>query len=1203
MNHSESSDSASCETLQLTDDRNWEVRANNVSYHTQIKERAFLCFKKRKYADNKIKTSKYNIITFLPRNLFEQFQRIANFYFLLICILQTIPAISTLPWFTTLIPLTFVLAVTAVKDIIDDIARHKSDREINNRPCDVLVGWSFKLTKWKEIQVGNLVCLKKNDFVPADLFLLSTSEPNSLCYVETTEIDGETNLKYRQALSVTHSKLNTLDQLAEFDGRIVCEKPNCSLHSFTGTLYWQNKEYSLDNERILLRGCRIRNTEKCYGVVIFAGVDTKIMKNSGRYTLKKTRVELLMNRVVLLVLLILGGICFLLAVGSAVWEVKVGKKAPYLDTKLKNYSPGYQGFLAFWGYVIIMSSILPMSLYVTFELLHVAQSFFINWDLKMYCEERDTPAKARTTTLNEELGQIKYIFSDKTGTLTQNIMAFKKCCIGGQIYGNQYDDGERANVVDLSWNAFADGKLKFYDGSLLERIRSGNEPGVHEFFKLLALCHTVMVEEKQGQLTYQATSPDEEALVTAARNFGFVFLSRTQDTITISELGVKRMYTVLAILDFSSSRKRMSVILKDSEGKITLYSKGADVVIYQRLHLNCSHKESTQKALDFFATETLRTLCLASKDVEENYFSNWSQRHQKASVALQNRGRLLEALYEEIETDLVLIGATAIEDKLQVRVPETIQNLKAADIKIWVLTGDKKETAINIGYSCKLLSEQMELFEDSEIDVALERLQKKNCPYRDVNAVGISEAMRNSEEPDFLACNNKALIITGSYLDKFAKHSKRRKKKHRAWWKLRSVINPEVRTGVRREVEEREQAFVELACQCQAVICCRVTPKQKALVVQLVKKYKRTVTLAIGDGANDVNMLKTAHIGVGISGQEGMQAVLSSDYSLAQFCYLERLLLVHGRWAYLRICKFLRYFLYKTFAFSFVQVWFGFYNGFSAQSVYEQWCISFYKVAYSWLPVLVLGVLDKDISDTQSIRSPKCYKIGQQNKLFNYKTFSFALLHGLLSSLVLFFIPYGALLENVGQGGIPLSDYQLLAMTVGTAVVLTVNIEVMLEFSYWTVPAVLSILISVCLYFGITLLTQSPSLTQKKPDMFQFSGAALNAFKQPLFWLTILLAIAINIIPSIATRVLLQVFGSKDAGSATYEKEQMADDKVTDFQRHSSSRRSAYAFSQNKGYGALITSGTSLRKKQENLEASCVQPVPNREDEALEERF
>ncbi|GCC25274.1 hypothetical protein chiPu_0003683 [Chiloscyllium punctatum] len=1101
MTTSECSNSNNFETFQLRKDQTWEVRANNRRYHTQVKEPFFLCFKTRKYAGNEIKTSKYNVVTFLPRNLFEQFQRVANFYYLLIVILQAVPAITTLPWYTTMIPLTFVLGITAVKDLIDDIARHKSDKEINNRPCDVLVGKSFTIAKWKELQVGDVVCLKKDDFVPADLFLLSSSEPNSLCYVETAEIDGETNLKYRQALSVTHDEVNTVVQLARFDGRIICEKPNCDLHSFTGTLFWKGQEFSLDNEQILLRGCRIRNTEKCYGVVLFAGVDTKIMKNSGRYILKKTRIERLMNRVVFLVLLILAGLSFCLAAGGAAWDEKFGKKAPYLDVESENFSPGYRGFLSFWGYVIILNSILPMSLYVTFELLHVVQSFFINWDIKMYCDERDSPAKARTTTLNEELGQIKYIFSDKTGTLTQNIMTFKKCSIGGRIYGNQFDDVKNAKVVDFSWNTFADEKLKFYDCSLLELIRSGDDPGVHEFFKLLAVCHTVMVEAKDGQLTYQAASPDEEALVTAARNFGYVFLSRTQDTITISELGVQRTYTVLAMLDFNSFRKRMSVILEDSEGKIKLYSKGADAVIYERLCPNCPHKESTQMALDYFAAETLRTLCLAYKEVEESYFKDWNQRHHKASVILQNRGRLLDELYEEIERDLV---------------------------------------------------------------------------------------------------------------NKFTRRLKQSKRKKTSCWKLRTVIHPKSREEVDCEEEAHERAFVELACLCKSVICCRVTPKQKAMVVQLVKKYKNAITLAIGDGANDVNMLKTAHIGVGISGQEGMQAVLSSDYSLAQFRYLERLLLVHGRWSYLRICKFLRYFLYKTFTFSFVQIWFAFFCGFSGLSVFEKWCISFYKVAYSWLPVLLLGALDQDVSDKLITKCPKLYKIGQCNELFNYRIFLITLFHGLLSSVVIFFIPYGAFLDTTGKDGVAVSDYQSLSTTIGTAVVISVNIEVMLEISYWTVPTVLSIIISLALYFCITFLTQSTFLTQLAPDMFQFHGAALNIFKQPYVWLTILLTIAVNFIPSITIRLIWRVFHSKTAGRATYENlnktQQTSNNKATHFRRGSTQRRSAYAFSQDKGYADLITSGASIRKKRPASGTNTItnafsQSMPEGETDVVQERF
>ncbi|XP_078054498.1 phospholipid-transporting ATPase IC-like isoform X2 [Mustelus asterias] len=1110
-----------------------------------------------------------------------------------------------------MIPLTFVLGITAVKDIIDDIARHRSDKEINNRPCDILVGESLTVAKWKELQVGDVVCLKKNDFVPADLFLLSSSEPNSLCYVETAEIDGETNLKYRQALSDTHSEVNTMDQLAQFNGRIICEKPNCDLHSFTGTLFWKNQEFSLDNEQILLRGCRIRNTEKCYGVVLFAGVDTKIMKNSGRYILKKTRIEHLMNRVVLLVLLILAGLSFCLAVGSAVWGVKFGNKVPYLNiTSEGGFSPGYQGFVSFWGYVIILNSILPMSLYVTFELLHVVQSFFINWDIKMYCAERDCPAKARTTTLNEELGQIKYIFSDKTGTLTQNIMTFKKCSIGGRVYGNQFDDVNKATVVDFSWNTFADGKLTFHDSSLPDLIRSGGDSGVHEFFKLLAVCHTVMAEDKNGQLAYQAASPDEEALVTAARNFGYVFLSRTQDTITISELGVQRTYTMLAILDFNSCRKRMSVILEDSEGKIKLYCKGADAVIYERLCPSCLHKECTQTALDYFAAETLRTLCLAYKEVDESYFKDWNQRHHKASVVLQNRGTLLEELYEEIETDLVLIGATAIEDKLQDGVPETIQNLKEADIKIWVLTGDKKETAINIGYSCKLLSDRMVLFEGHDVSKTLEKLQMNNYTNKDNNIATISGAISSSEQPDMLSCSNKALIITGSFLNKFIRRLKRSKRKKPHCWKLRTAICPQSREEVDCEEEAHERAFVELACQCKAVICCRVTPKQKAMVVQLVKKYKSAITLAIGDGANDVNMLKTAHIGVGISGQEGMQAVLSSDYSLAQFRYLERLLLVHGRWSYLRICKFLRYFLYKTFAFSFVQIWFSFFNGFSGLSVFEKWCISFYKVAYSWLPILFLGALDQDVGDNLSMKHPKLYKIGQRNELFNYRIFLITLFHGLLSSIVLFFIPYGAFLESGGRDGTAVSDYQSLSTTIGTAVVFSVNLEVMLEISYWTVPSVLSIIISLGLYFCFTFLTQSNSLSQLKPDMFQFQGAALNIFKQPYVWLIILLTVAVNFIPSITIRLIWGVFNSKGGGRATYENrnkgEKISSNKANHFHRDSSQRRSAYAFSQDKGYADLITSGASIRRQKLASEANTnnnAQSMPEGEKDVMQERF
>ncbi|MED6240629.1 Phospholipid-transporting ATPase ID, partial [Ataeniobius toweri] len=266
----------------------------------------------------------------------------------------------------------------------------------------------------------------------------------------------------------------------------------------------------------------------------------------------------------------------------------------------------------------------------------------------------------------------------------------------------------KAQRVDFSWNQLADPKFIFHDYSLLETVKEGN-PEAQAFFRLLALCHTVMAEEKkEGELNYQAQSPDEGALVTAARNFGFVFWSRTPETITVIEMGKKVSYQLLAVLDFNNVRKRMSVIVRNPEGKMTLYCKGADTIIYERLHPSCNKlKEVTMGHLNEYAGDGLRTLALAYKDLEESYMERWMERHHEASTAMEGREEGLNQLYEDIEKDMMLLGATAVEDKLQDGVPQTIEQLAKADMKIWVLTGDKQETAENIGYSCNMLRDEM----------------------------------------------------------------------------------------------------------------------------------------------------------------------------------------------------------------------------------------------------------------------------------------------------------------------------------------------------------------------------------------------------------------------------------------------------------------------------------------------------------------
>uniref|UniRef100_A0A6Q2X9X6 Phospholipid-transporting ATPase n=1 Tax=Esox lucius TaxID=8010 RepID=A0A6Q2X9X6_ESOLU len=1108
----------------------WSVKANDRRFCKlpEFQKKYFLCLKKSKYSGNAIKTYKYNALTFLPLNLFEQFKRAANLYFLALLILQIIPQITTLPWYTTLVPLVLVLGITAIKDLVDDLARHRMDNEINNRKCE------------------------------ADILLLSSSNPNSLCYVETAELDGETNLKFKMGLKETDERLQEESQLAQFDAMIVCEEPNNRLDKFTGTMHWRRDRFPLNLDNMILRGCRVRNTDVCHGLVIFAGADTKIMRNGGKTRFKRTKIDELMNYMVYTIFVMLVLLCAGLAIGNSFWYAEIGSKAWYLYDGL-NQSASYRGFLSFWGYIIVLNTMVPISLYVSVEVIRLGQSKFINWDLQMYYREKDTPAKARTTTLNEQLGQIEYIFSDKTGTLTQNIMAFKKCTIAGQTFGEKRWFCYIWIVLDFSWNKYADRKFEYQDHSLVACIRSGKNKEALEFFKLLSLCHTVMVEQNENGET-NAASPDEGALVTAARNFGFVFLSRTQDTITVSELDQKNTYEMLALLDFNSDRKRMSIILRFPDGRIRLYCKGADTVIYERLSPNSRYKEVTQTALDIFANETLRTLCLCYKDISKEEYDSWAAKHKAASVSTGNREAALDQVYEQIENNLMMIGATAIEDKLQDGVPETIAKLAKADIKIWVLTGDKKETAENIGFSCHLLDDDMQIHYGEDVKYVTFLFPLKTT--------GICPSVSPQNE-----------IL-------YEKKKKRRRLRLKRLGRRPASSVPQDATQPIDdwEKEMRQVDFVNMACECEAVICCRVTPKQKANVVSLVKKYKDAVTLSIGDGANDVNMIKTADIGVGISGQEGMQAVMSSDYAFAQFRYLERLLLVHGRWSYIRMCKFLRYFFFKNFAFTLVHFWYSFFSGFSAQIAYEDWFITLYNVMYTSLPVLLVGLLDQDVNDKLSQKFPKLYLPGQQGALFNYKNFFISLFHGIFTSLVIFFIPYGAFLQTMGQDGEAPSDYQSLAVVMASSLILTVNLQISLETSYWTFVNCFAVLCSIAIFFGIMFDIHSAGIHVIFPSTFTFTGVASNTLRQPYLWLTIILTVGISLLPVICIEFLSKTIwpsvGDKvQRHRKKYEMEEEEKKKPAPFQRGRASRRSAYAFSHSRGYADLIASGRSIRRR------------------------
>uniref|UniRef100_A0AAR2KUJ3 Phospholipid-transporting ATPase n=1 Tax=Pygocentrus nattereri TaxID=42514 RepID=A0AAR2KUJ3_PYGNA len=875
-----------------------------------------------KFCDNHVSTTKYSILTFLPRFLYEQIRRAANAFFLFIALMQQIPDVSPTGRYTTLVPLIFILTVAGIKEIIEDYKRHKADNTVNKKKTTVLRNGAWQTIIWKQVAVGDIVKVTNGQHLPADMVIVSSSEPQAMCYTETSNLDGETNLKIRQGLSLT-AAVQSVEELMALSGRLECEGPNRHLYDFTGTLRLDNHNpVPLGPDQVLLRGAQIRNTQWVVGIVVYTGHDSKLMQNSTKAPLKRSNVERVTNVQILVLFGILLVMALVSSIGAAIWNNQHTDEACWYLFRAGDIS------LNFWynllTFIILYNNLIPISLLVTLEVVKFTQALFINWDVEMYYSETDTPAMARTSNLNEELGQVKYLFSDKTGTLTCNVMHFKKCTIAGITYGH---------FPDLDY---------------------------------------------ENQIIYQASSPDEGALVKGAKSLGFVFTARTPHSVIIEARGKEMTYELLNVLEFSSNRKRMSVVVRTPTGKLRLYCKGADNVIFERLNEASQYKDLTVAHLEQFATEGLRTLCFAYVDLEESVYQEWLKKYNSVSTVLKDRAQKLEECYELIEKDLLLLGATAIEDRLQSGVPETISTLMRADIKIWVLTGDKQETAINIGYSCRLVTHGMSLIivnEDS------------------LDATRATLIAHCSSLGDSLGKENElALIIDGQT--------------------LKYALSFEVR-----------QAFLDLALSCKAVICCRVSPLQKSEIVDMVKKHVKAITLAIGDGANDVGMIQTAHVGVGISGNEGMQATNSSDYSIAQFSYLEKLLLVHGAWSYNRVTKCILYCFYKNVVLYIIELWFAFVNGFSGQILFERWCIGLYNVIFTALPPFTLGIFDRPCSQQNMLRFPQLYRITQNAEGFNTKVFWGHCINALIHSIILFWFPLKVLEHDTPFGNGNSVDY------------------------------------------------------------------------------------------------------------------------------------------------------------------------------------
>ena len=1117
----------------------------NLSHHTS--SRYVLINKKQPevHCKNKISSSKCTVLNFLPKFLLAEFSKYSNLFFLFMVSIQQIENVSPTGRYATLVPLTSILIMSAFKEIVEEIKRRRSDKSTNLRQVLVLKNGTWVETVWQDVVVGDFVKVLEGEQFPADLLVISSSEPQSICYIETVNLDGETNMKIRQGLPLT-SSVQSEDQLSACTGIIEYEKPNNNLYSFIGNI-WFSKEKLKDlssthggprnslfdlrfkkkdvyekeitdfknnkieskpmgPESMLLRGASLKNTEWVIGVVIYTGKETKMRMGFQTSSFKRTFVVKQTNTYIAIILVIMLAFAVACTIAESIWLGFNSGIRTYIQLSDFNIT---EFFLRILTFIVIFESFIPISLHITLEFVKFCQAYFINWDKDMYHERSATFATAKTSNLNEELGQINFVFTDKTGTLTQNIMRFKRCTIAGKIYGRTNkdtgdfsDDGilddiasidsskkdgrsPKLNQVLSTTNKSTTGKDDVSSGkgkiatfsdvdSIVssktfsskrsskdsERLQGStdskllnNQETISEFVKLLAVCHTVVpqVNAVTKEIHYMATSPDEEALVKGASLLKHTFLRRTPTSVVVDVMGTREEYQILNVLEFSSKRKRMSVIVKGPDGKLKLYCKGADNVIYERLSLKSKYTVETLEHLHTFASFGFRTLCLATTYLDQDFYHKWKDKYDAAAASLTQRDEKLEDVAELIETDLMLLGATAVEDELQEGVPEAIETLLEAGIPVWVLTGDKQETAINIGYSCRLLCRTMDLviMNDSSLNATKESLAKNKEEFGDrlgqVNLVG--------------------LVIDGETL-------------HFAM------------------AEPCQQDFLELALSCKVVLCCRVSPLQKSEIVIMVKKNnKKAITLAIGDGANDVQMIKAAHIGIGISGEEGLQAASASDYSIAQFRFLIKLLLVHGTYCNLRVCHLIKYTFYKNICLYFTNFLYQFSSGFSGQILYDAWTLNLFNLCFTAFPPLAMGLLDRHCDTSILLQQPNVYSHSQDGKFFTPDQFWIWILASVFHSIAIYaqtlcLFGLDTMSSSGKQGG-----YFGLGMCIVTYVITAVNCKSVVETISWTFIALMAAFLSVVAWFLFFIFAANVPIV---PSLF---GVANVLLSQILFWI------------------------------------------------------------------------------------------------------
>ncbi|XP_042707062.2 phospholipid-transporting ATPase IG isoform X7 [Chrysemys picta bellii] len=931
---------------------------------------------------------------------------------------------------TSGLPLFFVIIVTAIKQGYEDWLRHRADKEVNKSSVFIVENAKQVKKHSEKIKVGDIVEVKADETFPCDLIFLASSNDDGICYVTTASLDGESNFKTHYAVRDT-TELRTDDDIDSLTAAIECEQPQPDLYKFVGriNIYRSNQETvarSLGPENLLLKGSTLKNTKKIYGVAVYTGMETKMALNYQGKSQKRSAVEKSINAFLIVYLCILVSKATVCTTLKYIWQSNPFNDEPWYNQKTIKERDTFKilrMFTDFLSFMVLFNFIIPVSMYVTVEMQKFLGSFFIAWDKEMYDEEIKEGALVNTSDLNEELGQVEYVFTDKTGTLTENSMKFIECCIDGHKY--------KEGISEVDGFSHTDGPLKYYGKA--EKCRE------ELFLRALCLCHTVQIKEgdnvdglivNQERSTYIASSPDEIALVKGAKKYGFTFLGHEAGCMKVqNQKNEIEKYQLLHVLNFDPVRRRMSVIVKTSTGKFLLFCKGADSSVFPRVQQD--EIQQTKVHVERNAMDGYRTLCVAFKELTQEDYKKMDEQLNEAKMALQDREEKMARIFDVIETDMHLIGATAVEDRLQEHAAETIEALQTAGMKVWVLTGDKMETAKSTCYASRLFQTNTELLElttktmgdsdrkEDRLHELLLEYHKKLLPDFPKNSGKLKRSWTVSQE--------YGLIIDGSTLS--------------------LIFNPSQDSSS----SNYKSIFLQICLKCTAVLCCRMAPLQKAQIVRMVKNTKgNPITLSIGDGANDVSMILEAHVGIGIKGKEGRQAARNSDYAVPRFKHLRKLLLAHGHLYYVRIAHLVQYFFYKNLCFILPQFLYQFFCGFSQQPLYDAAYLTMYNICFTSLPILAYSLLEQHINIETLTSDPRLYMKISDNAMLQWKPFLYWTFLGAFEGLVFFYGVYFLFQNSTLEDNGKVFGNWTFGTIVFTVLVFTVTLKLALDTRFWT---------------------------------------------------------------------------------------------------------------------------------------------------------